>query len=169
VNDTRRMPTRSRWTGCWPRRIMESEWPCMAGCGAICRYGGLSWGIETTSFLSGLRGDSFNKTAFRYVHDRAAWRGLPAQSTTEQLIATAFNRMNMMTAREARRRRNTSPRAQADRGGPLQAFLGSTMGCCECHDHKFDPFKQGFLFDGSVLRGCAAVGDLRIILSPNQD
>jgi mono/diheme cytochrome c family protein len=60
--------------------------------------------------------------------------------TTDQLIATAFNR-NTMTNTEG----GTDPEefrvaAVKDRvDTTIQAWMGLTMGCAQCHSHKYDP------------------------------
>src|SRR5207253_107213 len=60
--------------------------------------------------------------------------------TTEQLIATAFNR-NTMTNTEG----GTDPEefrvaAVKDRvDTTIQVWMGLTMGCAQCHSHKYDP------------------------------
>lgn len=64
----------------------------------------------------------------------------PAQ---DQLIATAFNRNHMLNAEggtiaEENRTKNVFDRTETTG----TAFLGLTMNCCQCHDHKFDPLKQ---------------------------
>ena len=61
--------------------------------------------------------------------------------TTEQLVATGFNRLNMMTREGGAQPGEYLAKYQADRVRTVATtWLGSTMGCCECHDHKFDPF-----------------------------
>ena len=87
--------------------------------------------------------DAFNKNKpfDQFTIEQLAGDLLP-NPTEEQLIATCFNRLNMMTreggAQAEGISRQVSGRPRATVAG---AWLGSTMGCCECHDHKFDPFK----------------------------
>jgi hypothetical protein len=59
----------------------------------------------------------------------------------DRLIATGFNRLNRMTREGGAQPREYLARYAADRVRTVgMAWLGSTLGCCECHDHKFDPF-----------------------------
>jgi len=63
--------------------------------------------------------------------------------TRDQLIATAFNRNHMINAEggtipEENRTKNVFDRVETTSG----VWLGLTMQCCQCHDHKFDPLKQ---------------------------
>ena len=60
--------------------------------------------------------------------------------TAEQLTATCFNRLNMMTREGGAQPKEYLAKYAADRVRTVSmAFLGSTFGCAECHDHKFDP------------------------------
>ena len=60
----------------------------------------------------------------------------------ETRIASGYNRLLQTTEEGAHRPRNTRP-SMPPTGCEIfpSVWLGSTMGCCECHDHKFDPFK----------------------------
>lgn len=65
---------------------------------------------------------------------------LLANATQDQLIATGFNRCHLSTGEggsivEEVRARNVSDRV--DTFGTV--FLGLTVGCARCHDHKYDP------------------------------
>jgi hypothetical protein len=64
-------------------------------------------------------------------------------ATLEQKIATGFHR-NTLTNREGGVDREQFRVEQVvDRvNTTAKVFLGMTMGCCQCHDHKFDPFTQ---------------------------
>ncbi len=67
---------------------------------------------------------------------------LPTPSQ-DQWIATAFNRNHMLNAEggtipEENRTKNVFDRVETTG----TTFLGLTMNCCQCHDHKFDPLKQ---------------------------
>lgn len=82
-----------------------------------------------------------NKRFDQFTLDQLAGDLLP-DATTEQRIASGFNRLNMMTREGGAQAKEYLMKYQADRvrtvGG---AWMGATLGCCECHDHKFDPFK----------------------------
>ncbi|MEZ5398098.1 MAG: PSD1 and planctomycete cytochrome C domain-containing protein [Bryobacteraceae bacterium] len=55
--------------------------------------------------------------------------------------ASAFNRLTRTSAEGGLQPKEYLAKYGADRVRTLSAvWLGSTMGCSECHDHKFDPF-----------------------------
>ncbi len=63
--------------------------------------------------------------------------------TEEQKIATGFNRLNMMTREGGAQPKEYLAKYAADRVRTVSTtWLGSTMACAECHDHKYDPFTQ---------------------------
>lgn len=61
--------------------------------------------------------------------------------TQEQRIATAYNRLNMVTREGGAQDKDYLIRYAADRTRTTASvWLGSSLGCAQCHDHKFDPF-----------------------------
>ncbi|WP_246112634.1 DUF1553 domain-containing protein [Allorhodopirellula solitaria] len=66
---------------------------------------------------------------------------LKPNPTTEDLVATGLLRLNMVTREGGAQPGEYLAKYKADRVRMIgTAWLGSTMACCECHDHKFDPF-----------------------------
>ena len=62
--------------------------------------------------------------------------------TTEQITATGYNRLNMMTREGGAQAKEYLAKYGAERVRAVSAaWFGSTFGCAECHDHKFDPIK----------------------------
>jgi hypothetical protein len=81
-----------------------------------------------------------NKPFDQFTIEQLAGDLLP-NPTTEQRVATGFNRQNMMTREGGAQAREYLAKYMGDRVRTVSTtFLGSTMACCECHDHKFDPF-----------------------------
>ncbi len=83
-----------------------------------------------------------NKQFDRFTIEQIAGDLLPNPSP-EALTATCFNRLNMVTREGGAQPKEYMAKYAADRVRTVSmAWLGSTFGCAECHDHKFDPIKQ---------------------------
>jgi hypothetical protein len=101
----------------------------------------------------------------QFLTEQLAGDLLPG-ATLDQIIATGFNRCHVTTSEGGSIEEEVYVRNVLDRVETTgTVFMGLTVGCARCHDHKFDPIKtkefyQLFAFlnnlDGPALDGNAA-------------
>ncbi len=83
-----------------------------------------------------------NKPYDEFVTEQLAG-DLLENPTKDQIIATAFNRNHTMTAEGGAIDEEWRLSYVFDRAETFStAFLGLTMNCAKCHDHKYDPISQ---------------------------
>jgi len=83
-----------------------------------------------------------NKPYDRFLVEQLAGDLLPNR-TEADLIASGFQRNNMVTHEGGTIPDENLTNYNADRVKTLgEAVLGLTLGCAQCHDHKFDPITQ---------------------------
>ncbi|HEX7448978.1 MAG TPA: DUF1549 domain-containing protein, partial [Pirellulales bacterium] len=76
----------------------------------------------------------------RFTIEQLAGDLLPG-ATREQRIASGYNRLLQTTEEGGAQPKEYTAKYSADRvRNTAAAWLGATLGCAECHDHKFDPF-----------------------------
>jgi hypothetical protein len=86
--------------------------------------------------------ESFNKNLpfDRFTTEQIAGDLLP-KPTLEQKIASGYNRLLQTTEEGGAQAKEYQAKYYADRVRNFSTvWLGMTLGCSECHDHKYDPF-----------------------------
>jgi hypothetical protein len=87
-----------------------------------------------------LRAFRDNKPFDVFTREQLAGDLLP-NAGDEQKIASAYNRLNRVSGEGGLQEKEYLAKYGADRVRTVSAvWMGSTLGCAECHDHKFDPF-----------------------------
>ena len=80
-----------------------------------------------------------NKPFDQFTIEQLAGDLLP-NPTREQKIASGYNRLGMMSAEGGVQDKEYLAKYMAERvRNATGTWLGITLGCAECHDHKFDP------------------------------
>ncbi|MBI2685579.1 MAG: PSD1 domain-containing protein [Acidobacteria bacterium] len=81
-----------------------------------------------------------NQPFDQFTREQLAGDLLP-NATARQKTASAYNRILRVSAEGGLQPKEYLAKYGADRVRTTSAvWMGSTMGCAECHDHKFDPF-----------------------------
>jgi hypothetical protein len=86
--------------------------------------------------------DAFNsdKSFAQFTIEQIAGDLLP-DATLAQKVAASYNRLNQISEEGGIQDAEYLAKYQAERvRTTTSAWLGSTLACAECHDHKFDPF-----------------------------
>lgn len=83
-----------------------------------------------------------NKPFDQFTREQLAGDLFP-NSTQEQKVASAFNRLLLSTEEGGAQPKDYEARMLTDRVRAVgTVWLGQTIGCSQCHDHKFDPIKS---------------------------
>lgn len=76
----------------------------------------------------------------QFVREQLAGDLLP-NPTIDQRIASGYNRLNQTTEEGGAQAKEYLSIYFADRVRNVsQVFMGATVGCAQCHDHKYDPY-----------------------------
>ncbi len=98
---------------------------------------------------------------------------LLAAPTTQTRIASGYNRLLQTTQEGGAQAKEYMAKYSADRVRNLSTvWLGATMGCCECHDHKYDPFTTREFYSVAAFFADVketAVGVQEPTIFPSQD
>lgn len=86
-----------------------------------------------------IRAFNQNKPFDQFTREQLAGDLMPSP-TNEQRIASGFNRLLQTTEEGGAQPKEYTAKYAADRVRNTSViWLGLTMGCCECHNHKYDP------------------------------
>jgi len=86
-----------------------------------------------------IRAFNENKRFDEFTWEQIAGDLLP-QSTQEQKVGSGFNRLLLTTEEGGAQPKDYEARMLTDRVRAIgTVWLGQTIGCAQCHDHKFDP------------------------------
>ncbi|MFI5457664.1 MAG: PSD1 and planctomycete cytochrome C domain-containing protein [Isosphaerales bacterium] len=78
----------------------------------------------------------------RFTVEQIAGDLLP-DATTDQRVATGFHRNTVVNTEGGIDDEEFRVAAVVDRvNTTMQVWMGTTIGCAQCHDHKYDPFAQ---------------------------
>jgi len=122
-----------RWARVWLdiARYADSAGYAQDPARSIWRY--RDWVIEAYNL---------NKTFDQFTIEQIAGDMLP-EPTTDQLLATAFHRNTMTNSEGGTDDEEFRNAAIVDRvNTTMQVWMGLTMGCAQCHDHKYDDISQ---------------------------
>ena len=121
-----------------------------------------------------------NKPFDEFTREQLAGDLIP-NATREQKVASAYNRLNRTSAEGGLQPKEYLAKYAADRVRTTVAvWMGSTVGCAECHDHKFDPFTSRDFYSMKAFfadiketglvpdRGKAAWGSQIALATPEQ-
>ncbi len=95
----------------------------------------------------------------RFTLEQLAGDLLP-DADRSQRVASAYNRLNLITREGGSQPKEFLARYTADRvRNVTEVWLASTVGCAECHDHKFDPFSAREFYElGAFFADIEQVG-----------
>ena len=146
VKDAGRRRLREGWSiACSPRRTTANAWRCT---GSIwCAMPTPPATTATTTATCALYRDyvidafNANKPFDRFTIEQLAGDLLPNADRPSRRSPRATTACCRRPRKAAPRRRSTRPSTPPTAcATPRSVWLASTMGCAECHNHKFDPF-----------------------------
>ncbi|MBC8351179.1 MAG: DUF1553 domain-containing protein [Planctomycetes bacterium] len=115
----------------------------------VARYADSNGGDFNATFHNAWRYRDYVVTAMnddkpfdQFVKEQIAGDLLPFETDeqrTEQLIATGFLMLGTKMLSERDKEKLTMDVIDEQISTVGSAFMGMTLGCCRCHDHKFDP------------------------------
>ncbi len=105
----------------------------------------------------------------RFTREQIAGDLIPG-ATLRQRVASGYNKLNLTTEEGGAQAKEYEAKTAGDRVRNIGAvWMGATLGCAECHDHKFDPYTQRDFYSlaaffADIQEGAIGDGDKGILV-----